>query len=170
MWWTLAAAIAGSSTAIFIALWVYPEQKRRDRESEIMRERRLLYRDYASAFKDLYFSQPFQNDVGRKFEFADIGEKEQRFYAVRDAMYIVAPDVVVSSIQLHDETVRKWLIAFNSIHETAQGDIREISRDMMKRFEIVIQRFRADTQSHKASQISWSIRNILKNRRDDSPM
>lgn len=46
MWWAFFAAIVASSTALYIAMVVYPSQKEVDRKFELRRERRKEYRRF----------------------------------------------------------------------------------------------------------------------------
>jgi hypothetical protein len=53
MWWTLAATIIASATALLIAFVAYPWQKAKDRELQIQSEKRSAYADYLWALKRL---------------------------------------------------------------------------------------------------------------------
>jgi hypothetical protein len=58
MWWSLAAALVASVTALVVAFVAYPLQKRHDRHLQLQMEKRKAYQDFFSATSE-YFSALF---------------------------------------------------------------------------------------------------------------
>ena len=133
-----------------------------------MKELRIAYLEYARAYKTLIFSQPFIGDEGKKFEFAEIGEKEQGYYSARDALYILAPENVVDKVRSHDQAVRDWLVAYNSLPEARTIELRRLTDMLVQAFQATMQAFREDTQHQGKSEITWSVRSPSRLKPDKS--
>jgi hypothetical protein len=148
----LVAPIMGATVALLIAFVAYPWQKQRDRESEVMRERRSAYVEYAAAAKDLVFAQPYSGDEPINREYLTIGDREKRFYTARDVIYILAPQTVVEKMMDHEKSLRNYLIVHSNFLQGEPVDKmpREYAPIETANFQELLIEFRNDIQSHSA--------------------
>ena len=163
MWWTFASTIVATATALFIALVIYPWQKRKDRESEIMRERRAAYVDYSRAYKKLIFCQPFLGDEYPNTEFLSIGDIEQSYYIARDTVYLLAPDFVADLVAKHEKVTRSWVVAHSESmtgEATSSERIRPMYAEMQRLFRDAMNGFRTDLQEQTSANLVCDFRSF----------
>ena len=102
MWWTLAAASIGSCSALLIAFVAYPWQKRKDRQQQLLHEKRDAYRRFSEEANG-YFARIA---LGAKIH--DLGQQQEhylRVVAVSSDLIIYAPKEVIESCQRYSQTL-----------------------------------------------------------------
>lgn len=103
MWWTFAAACVASVTAIVIAFIAYPWQRSRDRQLEIQKEKRALYKEVLAELSSLdnktWGYEPVKTEYVWKPR------------AILDPLLLYAPEEVIDAVYLELE-IRGELVSF----------------------------------------------------------
>lgn len=103
---TLLAALVASATAIYIAKWVYPQQKNIDRRNEVFNEKREAYRKFLTAMNSLYTAVLDKDKAGALTRMLDL-------HAVASDMACFAsPEVAVFARDYLDKVQKFRSIAF----------------------------------------------------------
>jgi len=101
--------------AICVATVVYRWQKAIDRETAVLAEQRQLYAAYLASSKAVYLGQPYIG-VGYSPEeldkFFNMSEPEIQNYALRDQIFLLAPDRIIDAVDKHDRALRDWKVSF----------------------------------------------------------
>jgi len=121
---TIAQALT-ALVALVVATVVYRWQKAVDRETSIQSELRKLYAAYISAMAKGYLNQPYiddANDPEKISAFFRITSDEQEFYALRDQIYLLAPEDVLDAVRAYDLAFRQWKIGFPRFCQNANGE------------------------------------------------
>jgi hypothetical protein len=158
MWLPLATAFAASATALLVAFVAYAWQKKIDRQSAILADRRKLYAEYIASAKRLYLSQPFAdgNDPPEKqSDWLGMSKAEVELYVLRDQIFLLAPPSTVNAVVKHDESFRKWKICFSNF---SKGDAEKVQleeeyRAMRADYLSMLKVMRQELETHAAQPI-----------------
>lgn len=143
-------AMIAASTAMFLGLVTYPRQKRLDRQSEVLRERREIYLEYVEASQSAYW------DSGQT-TLEEHLKRRSRYFQARERLRIVAPDAVLGAVDHHTPLIAELLrleglwIGRNDINSDRLS--RQLSDALPPErvaFVDVITEMRKDTVSHSS--------------------
>ncbi|KKM06564.1 MULTISPECIES: hypothetical protein [Sulfitobacter] len=139
MWWTFAASLVASCTALFIAVVVYPWQKSIDRTSQLAAERRALYTRAILIVADAELLNKLDLGVPNKLdllivELAGVGTKEfaQQISAFRDLVeqfHVLKAKDKKGVSEEYSETMRNMSKAITCILQVARKEIAEAGDD-----------------------------------------
>lgn len=117
MWWTLAAALVGSATALIIATIIYPWQKKLDRDNVVLHERRTAYRNFIRASTGLRHAVQLQINPLSKSGKADFLEDKDFLHALLkyqqnvQELLVVCPEAVIETVVEHTTAVKELVLA-----------------------------------------------------------
>jgi hypothetical protein len=134
-------ALVTSGAAIYIAHWVYPVQKEKDRENEILRERRDLYRQWIMAVEQSRFAAVTRANIPVSERAVYSIERLQDLNALSQQLFVTAPDQVseqckavfrhMLSMNRYDpvEEKEKFADAAKSVRETLEQTLLAMRKD-----------------------------------------
>ena len=139
---------------IIVATFVYRWQKLIDHETKQKEELRRLYAEYTAALTELRFAQPMLDDddfAEKAKQFFGMEEREVGLYCLRDQVFLLAPDNVVTALDKCDEAFREWKISFNtnySSFEEGRGIVRAKYENLLQSQGALLKEMKKDLASH----------------------